>query len=505
MQAIRNIAALRALEAAASAAGLAPFALMRRAGEAAWAVIAERYPSAQKILVIAGPGANGGDGYVVAARANAAGRSVSVIALASGYDVDVATATARAEAAEAGISVLALPMADEAIAGDTRCAAFIAQADVVVDAAFGIGLARPLPAALLSLLKELPAVPIVALDVPSGVHADHGTVAEGAVRADLTVTFIAMKPGLATGAALDHVGEVVLADLDVESWASSAADPPQAWKLSEGDFAKLLMPIRQRPRNSHKGLFGKVLVIGGAATMPGAAALCAEAALRSGAGLVEVACAPSSKDVIAASLREAIVHRIHAPEHLDPLLACATVIAVGPGLGQAADAVAWLGRAMSAPLAKVVDADALTLLANDPYGFAQLTANDCITPHPGEAGRLLGISAAQVQSNRFESLAALCGRTEAAVVLKGAGTLIGQRGRIPRVIDAGNAGLATGGTGDILTGIIAALLGQGMHAFDAAVAGALLHGMAADHAASVDGGIGMMASDLLPVVRRLLR
>lgn len=253
-----------------------------------------------------------------------------------------------------------------------------------------------------------------------------------------------------------------------------------------------------RPRDSHKGDSGHVLCIGGDHGSGGAILLCAQAALRAGAGLASVATRAAHVPAVLARQPEAMAHAVESTQDLPRLLARASVVAIGPGLGQDEWGRAMFAAALAAAKPLVLDADALNLLAALPR---PVPADAILTPHPGEAARLLGSDAAMVQSDRAAAAHVLAGRYEAVVVLKGAGTLIAAPGREPRIVDAGNPGMATGGMGDVLTGVIAALRAQGLSAFDAASCGALLHAHAGDVAAR-DGQRGLLPTDLLPCLRR---
>ncbi len=315
-----------------------------------------------------------------------------------------------------------------------------------------------------------------------------------AVRADLTVTFIAPKLGLYLGRAAEHVGQVVLAGLDIPAAAFDGIEPA-VWQL-DANWLRATLP-GARARTAHKGDFGHVLVMGGQPGMSGAARLAAEAALRVGAGLVSVATHPQHAATLNIGRPELMCHAIDDAAMLQPRLERATVLALGPGLGQGDWSRTVLAAVWDSELPMIVDADALNLLAQEP----QRREHWILTPHPGEAARLLGCSTAEVQADRLAAIQAIQSRYGGVVVLKGAGTLIadGSRCRISR---AGNPGMAGGGMGDVLSGVIAGLCAQGMSLFDAAAAGVVAHGLAADALAKRDGERGLLAGDLLPELRR---
>ncbi|MDB6162673.1 MAG: carbohydrate kinase, YjeF related protein, partial [Xanthomonadaceae bacterium] len=331
------------------------------------------------------------------------------------------------------------------------------------------------------------------LDVPSGVDADSGDVPGAAVSADATLQFIAPHCGLFTGAALDHCGRKTVASLDVECNTNAVC----ARALEQPALGHWLKP---RPLDSHKGKYGHVLCVGGELGHGGAIALCADAALRCGAGLVSVATRSAHIAALLARRPETMVAGVEQPEQLSALIEHADVIAVGPGLGTQAWGRALWDVAIDCGKPLVLDADALNLLATS---SRQLPAQTVLTPHPGEAARLLDTSTQAVQANRFAAAAALVERFKCSVVLKGAGTIIAAPGRVACVIDAGNPGMAVGGMGDLLTGVIAALRAQGLDGFDAACCGALLHSLAGDRAAEAGGQRGLLPTDLLAPLREL--
>ncbi|HEY9198928.1 MAG TPA: NAD(P)H-hydrate dehydratase, partial [Gammaproteobacteria bacterium] len=384
--------------------GIAGYELMTRAAAAALRELRAYWPRARRIHVICGAGNNAGDGYVLARLAQAAGLDPRIVHLVDPEELrgDARTACLDARAA----AVPAVPFTAYACA----------DADVLVDALLGTGLDRPLSdtwAAAVDAINAA-AAPVLALDIPSGLQADTGAVQGCAVRADLTVSFIAAKPGLYTGRGPDHTGRIVLATLDVPP-AVFAAVEPAAWRI-DTDWLQATLPS-PRPRCAHKGAFGHVLVIGGQPGMSGAARLAGEAAARVGAGLVSVATHPEHAAALNLGRPELMVHAVADSEGLKPLLERATVLALGPGLGQSAWARGLLAAVWDSALPVVVDADGLNLLAQKPLR----RDNWILTPHPGEAARMLGISTAQVQDDRLLAAASLRERFGAVVVLKGNG------------------------------------------------------------------------------------
>lgn len=482
--ALYDAAALRAVEARAAAELGDAFELMRRAGATAWRELLRRWPSAQRIVVVCGPGNNGGDGYVLAGHAHAGGREVRVLHLGNDVPRSELARRAAADYASAGGR-------SETYDGGPL------HADVVVDALFGIGLSRAPDgdaAAVIEAINAQPA-PVLALDVPSGIDADRGAAYSPAVVADCTIEFIARKIGLTTGAALDHVGERVLADLQLGSDVFDRA--PVARTVRADDLRRWLSP---RSRDSHKGRNGRVLCVGGDHGSGGAIALCAQAALRCGAGLVEVATRAEHVAALLSRSPEAMPREVRDAAQLRDALRRADVVALGPGLGQGDWSRELYACALDSEIPLLLDADALNLLAQQPR---RLRKDSVLTPHPGEAARLLGIDTAQVQADRFAAACALRDRYGCAIVLKGAGTIVIAPDLEPCVIAAGNPGMAVGGMGDVLSGTIAALRAQRLNAFDAAVCGALLHSAAGDAAARDGGERGLLPTDLMPWLRRL--
>jgi NAD(P)H-hydrate epimerase len=461
--------------------GIPAAVLMARAGGAAFAHLVRRWPAARRLLVLAGPGNNGGDAYVLARLAGAAGLKVTLVAPAGAAVPGPARAAEDEWAAAGGV---ARPWADS----------LLTEADVVVDGLLGTGLAREVGPPFRDLIGAVNAAgtPVLALDVPSGLDSDSGHPRGIAVRAALTVSFLGRKQGCWLGDGPDHVGEVVLEDLGVPAMAFAGQVP----SMTCIDDAEVAAALPRRARGAHKGTHGRVLVIAGGAGMPGAARLAGEAALRSGAGLVTVATWPAHAAALAIGRPELICLPVETPRDLAAALAAADVVAVGPGLGTGDWARGLLEAAFASTKPLVVDADALNGLARAPTRRATW----CLTPHPGEAGRLLGTDAASVQRDRFGAVRALVGRYGGVAVLKGAGTLVAAEGGPVRLCTRGNPGMAVAGMGDVLTGVIAALAAQqatpGSDLAAAAAVGVEVHARAGDRAAR-RGERGLLASDVL--------
>jgi len=458
--------------------------LMERAGRVAYRILRRRWPDARRVLVLCGGGNNGGDGYVVARLAVRDGLEVTLAPLSDPERL-------RGDAARAARRCLAERAASAFDPGQAG------NADVIVDALLGTGLDRPVAGRYAEAIGAVndSAAGVLAVDIPSGINGATGQRLGHAVRADVTPTFIGLKQGMFTGDAPDHVGEVVFDDLGVPAAVYDAARP-SARLVGAAHIRNWLPP---RPRSAHKGRYGHVLVVGGDHGMGGAARMAAEAAARAGAGLVSVATRREHVPAILAARPELMVRGADSPGDIDALLERASVVAVGPGLGRDAWGREMLARVerFSGPV--LMDADALNLLAE---GTAEARAKRVLTPHPGEAARLLGTTVPEIMADRFQSASRLQQRYGGCVVLKGAGTVVATGEEGIWVCDRGNPGMATGGMGDVLSGVVAGLLAQALSPSQAAVAGVWLHGRAADLAAE-DGERGMLATDLLPHLRRL--
>ncbi|MBY0238713.1 MAG: NAD(P)H-hydrate dehydratase [Burkholderiaceae bacterium] len=497
------VAEIRAIEQAA-AQRLPAGALMQRAGQAAANAALDMLPfstSRAKVLVLAGPGNNGGDALEVAAHLAFAGAQVSVQHFGCEEpgrhcSPEREAAFTRARASKANFERLA--------------PAALAQHEwhLVIDGLFGIGLARPIDGELRTLVEAVNALPCnrFALDIPSGLDADTGAIVganngannEGggvAVQATHTITYIGDKTGLHTCAGRDCSGDVQVARLDIDA----ALYPPARCHLN--DVAFFARHLHKRRHDTHKGSYGNVAVLGGAPGMAGAVTLAARAALLSGAGRV-YACHLDTPPAYDSAQPELMLRRVQDFD-LD-----SAVIVAGPGLGGADDSRAALARAVGSRAPLLLDADALNLLAQDTAlqaTVAERAAPTIITPHPLEAARLLGLSAGAVQSNRPGVARDLAARLRAIVVLKGSGTVLARPDGHIVINTTGNPALATAGTGDVLAGLCGSLLAQGWPAWEAALSAVWLHGMAADVLVTEGlGPIGVSASELVPAIRTAL-
>jgi len=466
--------------------GISSEVLMQRAGKAAAECLFRQWPKARKIAVVCGTGNNGGDGYVVARLARERGLSVTVWQV--GRLRKQKEAAQRAYDACQAAKVIIQVSQEKINFGD---------AEVIVDAISGLGLHdEPRPETRAAILAiDQANLPVLSIDLPSGVDADTGNIWGLAVQATITITFIALKFGLLTGKGASLAGTVICHDLGLPSEVFPLVKPV-AEKLQ---YPSLSSHLRPRMRDLYKKQAGHVLLIGGDLGYTGAIRLAAEGALRTGAGLVSIATRPEQAGLLNLTQPELMCHGIAKATELKPLLEKADVIVIGPGLGQSAWAQSLWGAALKTDLPMIVDADALGLLAKHPIK----RANWVLTPHSGEAARLLKDPAGNVQADRLKALKAIEKKYSGFCVLKGAGTLISGEVLLPGLCPYGNPGMASGGMGDLLSGVIAALIGQGLDLEIAAKLAVCVHAMAGDEAATA-GERGMIASDLLPFIRRLV-
>jgi ADP-dependent NAD(P)H-hydrate dehydratase / NAD(P)H-hydrate epimerase len=499
MTALYSVDQIRAIEQAALAS-LPTGTLMRRAGQAAAALaqgLMAATPKNPRVLLLAGPGNNGGDALETAACLAEAGLEPHVLRYAGAQppSPDCVLALAHAQASRV---ILAEPSQLPALR--------LFDWALVIDGLFGIGLTRSLSgevAAAVDYVNQL-RCPVLALDVPSGLNADTGHVigadsgsagsvsSNAAIRATHTLTYIGDKPGLHTGAGRDHAGAVTVARLDI----APALFPATLTRLNRPAlFADWLRP---RVQNSHKGSYGDLIVIGGAHGMSGAPVLSARAALHCGAGRVLVGFLEPASPYDALH-PELMCRRAQDLDFLDAALA------IGPGLGSSRLAHDVLARALSSTMPLAIDADALNLLAAEPglrHKLQHRRGAALLTPHPLEAARLLGVTAGAVQSDRLAAARTLAQQFNATVVLKGSGSIIATPDGSATINPTGNPALATAGTGDVLTGLCGALLAQGWPAAQAALAAVWLHGAAADRlVADGIGPVGLTASELIPAIR----
>lgn len=473
--------------------GIPGAVLMKRAGRAAFEYACSVWPQNRRWLVLCGGGNNAGDGYVFAALAAQRQHEVAILFTSPPEQLKGDARAAYEYARQEGVSIQPF-FADASPFEDDL---------VIVDALLGIGLRSPVredTAAAIRWINSTGA-PVLALDLPSGLCADAGAELGIAVRATHTITFIAAKTGLFTGRGPALCGRVEVAGLGVAEEAFTDL-PPTATKI---ELPELLPLLPERAADAHKGQFGHVMVIGGELGYGGAAILAAETASMTGAGLISLA--TRAEHVAAALVRrpELMVIGVPSGQELEPYLARPTVLVVGPGLGRTPWSEQLLQQALQSNLPLVLDADALNILAAGKLVASGSRRNNwLLTPHPGEAARLLGVNTQDVQADRYTFVQSLQQRYGGAVILKGAGSLVADEQDEIGVSIHGNPGMATGGMGDVLAGILGALLAQGLSLSQAARLGACLHGAAADLAADDLGQRSLLATDLMPYLCELL-
>tara|TARA_R110002167_G_scaffold54456_1_gene155088 strand:- start:2180 stop:3733 length:1554 start_codon:yes stop_codon:yes gene_type:complete len=483
---------------AAQLAGCSMFELMQRAGEATFQALTKEWPEAQNIMIVAGNGNNAGDGYVLAKLAKQKGMHVVVVCQQPQRELTGDAKQAQAQWLNVGGET-------QKFAGQNY-----AQFDLIVDALLGTGVTGEVKPDFQAVIQQINQsnIPVLSIDLPSGMQANTGQALPICVKADVTVTFIATKPGLVSGIGKEFSGKVVFADLAVAK---------EFFSLAHSDTQlvnwQMLQPLKSRPVHSNKGSFGKLLCIGGNQGMPGAIRLSAESALRCGVGLVKVYCHESSSLAISIGRPEIMF----AHKNLEAALDWCSCIVIGPGLGQDDWAHQQFSRLLAHlklhPKPLVIDADALNLIAamaddaDQLDTLAQLPAI-VLTPHPGEASRLLQCHIAKIENDRYLASKNIAHKYKSSCVLKGAGTII-QTNRLDQepqswVCEGGNPGMATAGMGDLLSGVIGAFLAQGFTSQQAAVYGVCAHAEAGDRVAIQYGQRGMITSDLLQPLRAIV-
>ncbi|HLF31026.1 MAG TPA: NAD(P)H-hydrate dehydratase [Xanthomonadales bacterium] len=472
---------------AIEAHGIPGIELMERAGRAVFDSARRAWPDADNWLIFCGGGNNGGDGYIVARLALEAGLGVNVCALKSPASLGGDAALAWRRWQEAGGNTRAWPVSDTE------------PYDLIVDALIGTGLDRAPEDDFATAIAVMNSSgkPLVAVDIPSGLNADNGNIMHLAVMANLTVTFIGRKRGLYTADGPDACGRVEFSDLQTpESVRDSVSD---SGILIRENIIK--SNLRPRRRNSHKGSFGWVLGIGGTSSMSGAVRLCGEAALRSGAGKVTIATSPDHAALVNLACPELMVRGVTGGRQLHALLSQVSVIVIGTGLGQTSWSESLFKACMKTDVPIVLDADGLNILARL---YPEMGHNRelprgrwILTPHPAEAGRLLACTTREVQQDRVGVALQLAQRFDATIVLKGCGTIIAEASGRYGICALGNPGMASAGTGDVLAGVIGALVAQGLDLWDASATGVAAHAHAGDLAAELIGERGLIASDII--------
>jgi len=480
---------IRNLESAAmQEMGVSAYELMQRAANAAFHWITQRKNDKTRCLVLVGAGNNGGDGLVFARRWREVGRNVTVISVTKESNWQGAAKLAyEAFISSGGVVHKHLPIDIE-----------ISEYDLIVDAMLGTGIEREVAGTIAAWIEFInnSGITILSLDTPSGLHPDTGEIMKHAVQAEFTVSFIANKTGFFLNDGPNCVGRLTCDDLGVSQALLDTVTAPVMRQENGEDQMHYLV---SRKRTFHKGDAGYVLIIGGNSGFSGATVLSGLAALRTGAGLVSIAAHPESVTSIRSAQAELMVHAIHHAAEVEPLFERAAVIVIGPGMGQDTWAQELLGKVLETDKPLVVDADALNLLAKSP----QHSDSWVLTPHPGEAARMLEKTTNNIQQDRLHNARALQDKFGGVVVLKGANSLITAANDVPTVCAEGNPGMATAGMGDVLSGVIASLIAQGIPLLEATKLGVWLHASAGDSGAQ-QGERGMIASDLLPELRTLV-
>jgi len=470
--------------------GISGLDLMEKAGQTACDVLHKLWPDAWRIVIVCGSGNNGGDGYVMARLAQQHDKNVVLLQVGDHDNLQGDAKTCAELSLDAGVT------------HDPFLASFLEKADVIVDAMLGTGLDRDIKGQYLDAITAINRAKahVLSVDIPSGLNADTGQVMGAAIEAKATISFIGLKQGLLTGDGPTCSGHVYFDDLDVPD-AVYEAVPVSSWRI---DFSSQVQTIFRRRASDHKGNFGHALIVGGDKGFAGAARMAAEAAGRSGAGLVSLATREQHATQIAMCRPEIMAHGVEKTSDLTSLLKRVSVVAVGPGLGQGVWGQKMLAAVLETSLPIVIDADALNLIAMEPL----MRDNWVLTPHPGEAARLLGCSTEEIQQDRFTAVTKLQQKYGGVIVLKGAGTLIASEDTHTQaehisLCDQGNPGMATGGMGDVLTGVIAGLIAQKLDPLAATQTAVCVHAKAGDRAAK-KGQRGMLAMDLMPEIRSLV-
>lgn len=481
---------VRELDRRIIAGGVPGIELMKRAGRAAFRWLTDSFECIPQITVYVGAGNNAGDGYIVAALA--AARNIPVVVIQVGDAKKLAGSAKKAwqHALQEGVKMQ--PLAELPVNG------------IIVDALLGTGLTGNVKEAYRSAIAQINStgLPIMALDLPSGLCANTGAELGLCVKASMTMTFIAYKRGLLTGRGPACTGVLCCDNLNAaESVFTDIVAEVETWPLDE---MRAWLPAR-RP-DAHKGDFGHVMIIGGDTGCGGAALMAAEAAARGGAGLVSLATRPEHITASLSRCPEVMVCGVATGQALEPWLTRPTVLVVGPGLGQAAWGEQMLQQALKTGLPLVLDADALNLMSRPEFlQHCPKRDNWLLTPHPGEAARLLQSTSVKIQQDRFSAIKQLQATFGGAIILKGAGSIITGPHHLPlNLLRTGNPGMASGGMGDVLSGLLGALLAQGLNVTQAANLGASLHAAAADLAVKEFGERSLLATDLLPFMGTLL-
>lgn len=468
--------------------GVDGYGLMQKAAGAAFRQLARRWPGKSPVLVLCGAGNNGGDGYLVAANARSHGLEAECLAVAPIARLTGDARRAWQTAVAEGVPVHELAGLESAVLDS-----LFSRAAVIVDALLGTGVSGAPRPPFDEMIRRCNAsgVPVLAVDIPSGLDATTGAAPGAVIHASATVTFIGRKAGLYTGQGPAVCGDVTFAPLDTGHDIGASGQNPRAW-LQSVDTAGAWLP--SRAANAHKGQFGHLLIVAGDSGFGGAGLMAAEAAVRSGAGLVSLATRPEHVPAVLARCPSVMVHGLTHGMELAPLLDKATVVVCGPGIGRQAWGQQMLQQVLTADKPRVLDADALNLMAGRK---TVSSARQILTPHPGEAARLLGVSVAEVEADRVAAACSLQALYGGVVLLKGAGTVVVSPGGLVDMVGGSNPGMATGGMGDVLSGITGALYGQMAEPRQATVLAACVHLAAANRASGHVGFTGLTPTDVI--------
>ena len=464
--------------------------LMQRAGEAAWNRIQDEFPEAEHITILSGSGNNAGDGFIVAFHAHNAGKKVHVATVKDipSFKGDAATAFAQLK-----MTAVTVTQFNETVLDKT---------DLVIDALLGTGLTGTLRVDYISVINAVnewraaTQKPVLSLDIPSGLDSETGRVSATAIQSDSCISFIDLKPGMVTANAREYCAHWYIDDLDIPSESRLPCSPVGY----VDDALSLIHALPKRGRTSHKGDHGRLLLIGGDDGFGGAILMAAQAAARVGVGRFTIVTRDNHVAPFLTQFPEAMIRSVDDPssDEFQSLLRQTDAIVIGPGLGQRAWGKHLLDTCLSADCAMIIDADGLNFLSEQ----GQQKDNWVLTPHPGEASRLLGMSTSDIEADRYQSAKALQAKYRGTIILKGAGTLI-TNDQFTTVCIDGNPGMASAGMGDILSGIVGSLIAQGLEISLAARTAVALHARAADIAAQ-QGEKGLLATDLLGPLRQLV-
>ncbi len=466
--------------------GIAGLTLMKRAAEACVSSLLAAWPDSERFLVLCGSGNNAGDGFIIAGLLAAKSKSVQVGLVGKVPATNCDAGEAYQFCLDGGVDIRTDNIAE-----------MIPEAEILVDAMLGTGLSGEVREEYRSLIQTVnqSGLPVLSVDLPSGLCADTGSVLGACVKADITVTFIGRKLGLYTNDGPEYSGDVQFASLGVPDVVFEGVTEAARSLF----FEELIRRLPARHKNAHKVSHGHLLIVGGDEGMGGAVSMSAEAALYSGAGMVSVATRSSNVAAIVSRRPEVMARGVESAEELEPLLARANAIVLGPGLGQGAWGKAMFAALRDSALPMLLDADGLNLLSQDPLQDGR--DNRVYTPHPGEAARLLPDT--NIQGDRIAAVTSLQKKLGGVVLLKGAGTLIADSESVS-LCPYGNPGMAVAGMGDVLSGVIGSLIAQGLSNTEATQLGAVLHSLAADQIVRDQGNRGLLATELLPVIRSLI-